>query len=87
MGKIVRRRKKGWKRKGRRAPIIDARTISPAPAPIPEPEPVAKPPSFSLLAANNHVSTLMNDENKPEDNTTSTNQEGKFHTHYVPSLL
>ena len=72
MGKIVRRRKKSGKRKGRRAQ---------------EPEPVSNPPSFSLMDANNNVSTLMDDENKQEDNTTSTYQEGKFHTHYVPSFI
>ena len=69
---MVRRRKKGGKRKGRRAQ---------------EPEPVANPPSFSLLDANNNVSTLMDDENKLEDKTTSTYPQGKFHTHYYKTMF
>ena len=47
----------------------------------------ADPPTYTLLEANNIASTLSDDEKKQEDNTTSTDQEGKFHTHYVPSLL
>ena len=54
---MVRRRKKGGKRKGRRAQ---------------EPVPVSNPTSFSLSEANNNASILSDDENKEEDNTTRT---------------